>query len=101
MQAARITELSTKMYSNKTYNQYEILELMEKWYNTEQSKYKANIYRIYKVKRLKPKDIITAMQVGSNTAKSYICAAHPARLEFITALKLAEFLEVDIERFLD
>jgi hypothetical protein len=39
--------------------------------------------------------------VPYNSARSYTNICHTARIEFLTALKLAELLNVEIEKFLE
>lgn len=96
----QVTAINQTMYTDPKYAQSELIPIIEEWYNTEPSKYKANIYQFYRQHKMKPIDLVTAFNISINTAKSYICASHPARIEFITALKLAEFMGVDLKYFL-
>jgi hypothetical protein len=82
-------------------NQQELISLMEQWQNTNPSIYKSNIKRLAGIKGIKPKQIESALQVPNSTAKSYTNIGHPARIEFLTALKLAELLETNVEKFLE
>lgn len=82
-------------------NQKELIQLIEQWENTSPALYKVNIKTIADQKGIKPKDIETALQVTYNSARSYTNASHTARIEFLTALKLAELLQVNIEKFLE
>ena len=81
-------------------NQTELIKLMEHWQQTSPTVYKASIKAICDSKGIKPRHIQEALQVPYNTARSYTNASHTARIEFITALKLAEFLGVKVEKFL-
>jgi plasmid maintenance system antidote protein VapI len=77
--------------------QKEILELIEQWEQTDPVVYKANIKAICHLKGIKPRHIVEAMQIPLTTAKSFTNASHKARIEFKTALQLAELLGVDIK----
>ena len=77
-----------------------MIQLIETWNNTEPSTYKTNIKRLCDEKNIKPKQIEEVLQVTYNSARSYTNASHTARIEFLTALKLAEMLEVNVEEFL-
>jgi len=81
-------------------NQHELIQLMERWQQTEPAIYKVNIKVICDSKGIKPKQIEEGLQVPYNSARSYTNASHTARIEFITALKLAELLGVKVEEFL-
>ena len=81
-------------------NQKELIQLMEQWQETEPSTYKTNIKRLCDQKNIKPKQIEETLKVNYNSARSYTNASHTARIEFLTALKLAEMLEVNVEEFL-
>lgn len=81
--------------------QAEYLQLIEKWDNTEPSLYKTNIKSICDSKGVKPKQIELEMNLSYETARSLTNAAHKARIPFLTALKLAEYLKIDIEKFLE
>jgi len=82
------------------YNQKELIQLIEIWIDTDPTVYKANIKRLCDENNIKPKQIEIALQVTYNAARSYTNASHTARIEFLTALKLAEMLEINIEEFL-
>ena len=82
-------------------NQSELIKLIEIWQRADPSKYKTNIKAICHSKSIKPKQIEEYLQVPYNSARSYINPSHLARIEFITALKLAELLGVRIEKFLE
>lgn len=82
-------------------NQKELINLIECWNNTPPALYKANIRRLASLKGIKPKDIESALNVPNSTAKSYTNVGHPARIEFLTALKLAKLLGVEIKKFLE
>lgn len=82
------------------YNQKELIQLIEIWNGTESAIYKTNIKRLCDEKNIKPKQIEETLQVTYNSARSYTNASHAARIKFLTALKLAEILEVNIEEFL-
>jgi len=82
-------------------NQRELIQLMNQWQSTEPALYKTNIKRLASLKGIKPKDIESALNVPNSTAKSYTNIGHPARIEFLTALKLAELLGVEVKKFLE
>jgi len=82
------------------YTQKELIELIEKWNNTNPALYKTNIKCLCDEKGIKPKQIQEKLQINYNSARSYTNPAHTARIEFLTALKLAEMLNVNIEKFL-
>jgi hypothetical protein len=73
-------------------NQQQLIQLIEQWQQTNPSIYKTNLKRICDSKNIKPRQLEKLMQVNYNTARSYTNAVHPARIEFITALKLANML---------
>ncbi len=81
-------------------NQQQLIELIEQWQQTDPAIYKTNIKRIADSQNIKPRQIEELMQVNYHTARSYTNASHPARIEFITALKLANMLGVTVEDFL-
>lgn len=81
-------------------NQKELIQLMEQWQEIEPAIYKSNIKRLCDEKNIKPKQIEEVLQVTYNSARSYTNSSHTARIEFLTALKLAEMLEINIEEFL-
>jgi len=81
-------------------NQKELIKLIEQWQETNPAIYKTNIKVICDSKGIKPRQIEEALQVLYNTARSYTNASHTARIEFLTALKLAELLSVQVEKFL-
>lgn len=80
--------------------QKEYIYLIEQWENTSPALYKANIKAIADQKGIKPRHIETALNVSYNAARSYTNASHTARIEFLTALKLAELLNVNVQDFL-
>ena len=82
-------------------NQTKIIKFMEQWQQHNPALYKANIKAICDTKGIKPRHIQEALQVPYNTVKSYTNVAHTARIEFLTALKLAELLSVNVEKFLE
>lgn len=81
-------------------NQKELIQLMEQWQDTEPVIYKAKIKHLCDNKGIKPRQIETALNVSYNAARSYTNASHTARIEFLTALKLAELLNVEVKDFL-
>lgn len=81
-------------------NQKELIRLMERWQDMNPAIYKTNIKAVCDSKGIKPRQIEEALQVPYNTARSYTNASHSARIEFLTALKLAELLSVQVEKFL-
>jgi transcriptional regulator with XRE-family HTH domain len=81
-------------------NQAELIKLMEQWQDTNPTIYKTNIKAICDSKGVKPRHIEEGLGVSYNSARSYTNAAHSARIEFLTALKLAEMLGVKVEEFL-
>jgi hypothetical protein len=81
-------------------NQQQLIQLMEQWQKSDPAQYKANLKAICDSQGIKSKQLQEALQVPYNTARSYTNASHTARIEFITALKLAEFLGVKVEKFL-
>ena len=82
------------------YNQRELIQLIENWNNIDPALYKSNIKKLCDKKGIKPKQIQEKLQVNYNSARSYTNASHTARIEFLTALKLAEMLETNVEEFL-
>lgn len=80
--------------------QKELLQLIEQWEQTDPIIYKANIKRISYLKGVKPRHIVKALNIPVTTAKSYTSLTHKARIEFRTALQLAELLDVDVKEFL-
>lgn len=80
--------------------QKEILKLIEQWEQTDPAVYKANIKAICHLKGIKPRHIVEALQIPLTTVKSFTNVSHKARIEFKTALQLAELLQVDIKEFL-
>ena len=81
-------------------NQVELIQLIEQWQQTNPAIYKANIKAICDNKGIKPKQIEEHLKVPYNSARSYTNAVHTARIEFLTALKLAELLGVKVEKFM-
>jgi hypothetical protein len=81
-------------------NQKELIKLMERWENTSPALYKANIKALCNGNDIKPRHIESALKVLNSTAKSYTNVNYKGRIEFLTALKLAELLKVNIEDFL-
>ena len=81
-------------------NQAELIQLIEQWYRASPVVYKANIKAVCDSKGIKPRHIQEALQVSYSSARSYTNASHAARIEFLTALKLAEFLGIKVEKFL-
>jgi len=82
-------------------NQHELIKLINRWQQTKPAIYKANIKAICDNKKVKPRHIEENLKIPYNTARSYINVSHVARIEFMTALKLAELLNVKVEEFLD
>ncbi len=82
-------------------DQRELIKLIEQWDSTEPIIYKTNIKRLAKNKGIKPRHIEASLNVKNTTARSYTNINHPAKIEFLTALKLAELLETEIEKFLE
>jgi len=82
-------------------SQSELIELINRWQQTKPAIYKANIKVICDSKGIKHRHIEENLKVPYNTARSYTNASHTARIEFMTALKLAELLNVKVEEFLD
>jgi len=82
-------------------DQSELIKLIEMWQRADPSVYKANIKVICHSKGIKPKQIEEYLNVTYNSARSYTNASHTARIEILTALKLAELLGVKIEKFLE
>ena len=88
------------MNQSNQLNQAELINLITQWQHSDPAIYKANIKDICDSKSIKPKQIQEYLNIPYNSARSYTNAAHPARIEFITALKLAELLGVNVEEFL-
>lgn len=88
-------------HNNLQLNQKQLINLMEKWQQTSPAIYKTNLKRICDSKNIKPRQLEKLMQVNYNTARSYTNSVHPARIEFITALKLANMLNVNVTDFLE
>jgi len=82
-------------------DQKELIKLIEQWESTEPNIYKTNIKKIANDKGIKPRHIEASLNVINTTARSYTNVNHPAKIEFLTALKLAELLETEIEKFLE
>lgn len=81
--------------------QKELIQLIEKWESTEPIIYKTNIKHICEHKNKTTRDIESFFQISFNTARSYINSSHTARIPFLIGLKLADYLEIDIEKFLE
>ena len=81
-------------------NQQKLIELIEQWQNTNPAIYKTNIKKIADSQNIKPRQLERLLQVSYHAARSYTNPAHIARIEFITALKLAELLGVKVADFL-
>lgn len=82
-------------------DQKELIVLMELWQQTEPSIYKTNIRAICDSKGVKPRQIEESLHVTYNSARSYLNTSHTARIEFLTALKLANMLGVSVTDFLE
>lgn len=82
-------------------DQKELIQLIKIWNSTEPTIYKTNIKQMADIKGVKPRHIEAALNVPNSTARSYTNINHPARIEFITALELAELLETEIKTFLE
>jgi len=80
--------------------QKELLQLIQQWEQTDPTIYKASIKRISHLKGIKPRHIVEALQIPISTVKSFTNVSHKARIEFKTALQLAELLQVDLKAFL-
>ncbi len=76
-------------------DQKELIQLIEKWNTTEPALYKSNIKHISEFKNIKPRHIREGLQISDSMTRSILNVSHKARSEFITALKLAEFLQCD------
>jgi hypothetical protein len=81
-------------------NQKELIELIEQWQQTDPQIYKTNIKAICFKKGIKPRHIISGLNISDAMSRSILNASHKARIEFITALKLAEFLQCDVKDFI-
>lgn len=82
-------------------NQKQLINLMEQWQQTNPAIYKTNIKRIADSKKIKPRHLEELLQINYHSARSYTNPSHIARIEFLTALKLAELLEVKVTDFLE
>ena len=82
-------------------NQQQILLLIEQWQHTDPKHYKANIKYLCRVKGVTYNQIMPALNVGYETARSYYNVVHRSKIDFLVALKLAELLGVDVELFLE
>jgi hypothetical protein len=81
--------------------QKELVQLIEKWESTEPIIYKTNLKNICKHKGKTIRDIESFFNISFNTARSYINPSHTARIPFLIGLKLAEFLEINVEKLLE
>ncbi len=81
--------------------QKELLQLIEKWENTEPIIYKTNIRVMCKKKNIKPKNIVEILNIPVTTAKSYTSLTNTSKISFKIALQLAELLEIDIKKLLE
>lgn len=86
--------------NNLQLSQQQLINLMEQWHNTDPAIYKTNIKKIADSQNIKPKKLKELLQVSYHAARSYTNPAHIARIEFITALKLANMLNVSVTDFL-
>lgn len=81
-------------------NQAELIELMEKWQETDPALYKQNIRKLCEERKIYPAKLAKLLGIKYSTAKSYFYQNHPSKIEFLTALKIAELLKVDVREFL-
>jgi hypothetical protein len=81
-------------------NQHELIQLIEQWENTSPALYKANIKAIADQKGIRPRYIKEALKLSDSMTRSILNVSHKARIEFLTALKLAEYMQEDIKNFL-
>ena len=81
--------------------QQEYIQLIKQWESTESAIYKTNIKVICDLNDIKPKQIESGINVSYDVARSLTNASHKARIPFLIALKLAKYLKVDIEKFLE
>lgn len=81
--------------------QKELIQLIEKWESIEPIIYKTNIKNICEHRGKTTRDIESYFNISFNTARSYINPSHSARIPFLTGLKLAEFLGIDVDKFLE
>lgn len=85
---------------NDKYTQKEILALIEQWQHTDPKLYKINIRHQCRSKGITAKQIMPALNVTCETARSYYNVAHKSKIDFLIALKLAELLGIDVKLFL-
>lgn len=88
-------------HNNLQLNQKQLINLIEQWQQTNPAIYKTNIKKIADSQNIKPKKLEELLQVSYHAARSYTNPSHIARIEFITALKLAELLGVMVTDFLE
>jgi DNA-binding Xre family transcriptional regulator len=81
-------------------NQSEIINLIDQWQQTDPQIYKTNIKAICFKKGIKPRHLKEGLNISDAMTRSILNASHKARIEFINALKLAEFLQCDVKDFL-
>ena len=81
-------------------DQSELIKLMEQWQETEPQLYKSNIKAICFQKGIKPRHIKKGLSISDTMSYSFVNVTHKARIEFIMALKLAEYLKCDVKDFL-
>jgi DNA-binding Xre family transcriptional regulator len=83
-----------------TINQIELITLIEQWQTTDPTIYKTNIKAICSKNNVKPRHIKEGLNISDAMTRSILNVSHKARIEFITALKLAEYLKCDVKDFL-
>lgn len=81
-------------------NQKELIQLIEQWNDTEPAIYKTNIKIMSDLKGIRPRHIKEGLNISDSMTRSFLNVSHKARIEFLMALKLAEFLKCDVKDFL-
>ena len=81
-------------------NQSELIQLITQWEQTDPIIYKSNIKSLCHLKGIKPRHLESTLNISNSMAKSFTNLSHKARIEFKTALQLAELLQVDVTDFL-
>lgn len=81
--------------------QNKIISLMTQWQQADPKLYKTNIRHLCRLRGITYNQIMPSLNVNYETARSYYNVAHRSRIDFLTALKLAKLLGVDVKLFLE
>ena len=84
----------------KNMNQSDLITLITQWQQTDPTIYKSNIKALCHLKGIKPRHLESTLNISYSMAKSIVNPSHKARIEFLMALILAEYLQCDVKDFL-